>query len=80
MAGDQPGFGGVAQPIVVEGPLSLGSFVKLCGVVGTGGQAKLVIQDGAVSVNGVPETRRGRRIAPGDVVEIEEQRFVAVRE
>jgi len=36
--------------------------------VATGGQAKLLIQSGEVTVNGVPERRRGRKVAPGDVV------------
>jgi ribosome-associated protein len=79
MAADQRGPGR-GHPVTVDGPLPLGSFVKLCGVVGTGGQAKLLIQNGAVSLNGVPETRRARRVVPGDVVQIEDQRFVAVDE
>ena len=69
-----------AEPVEVAGPLALGSFVKLTGAAGTGGQAKLLIQDGAVRVNGVLETRRGRVIASGDVVEIEGRPFVVVAE
>jgi ribosome-associated protein len=69
-----------AEPVEVAGPLALGSFVKLSGVAGTGGQAKLLIQDGAVRVNGVLETRRGRVIVPGDAVEIEGRSFVVVTE
>jgi len=38
------------------------------GVVGTGGQAKLLILSGEVTVNGEPETRRGRKLVPGDQV------------
>ena len=69
-----------AEPVEVAGPLALGSLVKLTGAAGTGGQAKLLIQDGAVRVNGVLETRRGRVITPGDVVEIEGRSFVVVAE
>jgi ribosome-associated protein len=36
----------------------------------TGGQAKLMIQDGMVSVNGDTETRRGRKLRSGDVVAV----------
>jgi ribosome-associated protein len=38
--------------------------------VGTGGEAKLLIQRGDVRVNGAIETRRGRRLQPGDAVEL----------
>ncbi len=48
--------------------IALGSFLKWAGVARTGGEAKLLIHAGAVSVNGRPETRRGRKLHPGDVV------------
>jgi ribosome-associated protein len=48
----------------------LGSFVKLAGAANTGGHAKLLIQDGEVSVNGEVDTRRGRALQPGDVVAV----------
>ncbi|MFO7941499.1 MAG: RNA-binding S4 domain-containing protein [Bacillota bacterium] len=51
--------------------LRLDAFLKICGVAQTGGMAKLMIQDGVVSVNGSVECRRGRRLAPGDEVEVE---------
>ena len=53
-------------------------FIRLChfkisgGFVHKGGQAKEVIQDGFVSVNGEVETRRGRKLYPNDVVSYEE--------
>ena len=49
--------------------LRLDQFLKFQGIVGSGGQAKLVIQDGAVLVNGELETRRRRKLANGDVVQ-----------
>ena len=49
--------------------IRLDQFLKLSGVVSTGGQAKLVIQDGAVTVNGEVEIRRRHQLQPGDVVE-----------
>jgi len=51
-----------------ETPISLNDFIKCSGLVGTGGQAKLLIQSGDVSVNGEVETRRRRKLRPGDVV------------
>jgi ribosome-associated protein len=48
--------------------IQLDQFMKLHGLVGTGGQAKLVIQAGEVQVNGVAETRRKRKLKPGDKV------------
>jgi ribosome-associated protein len=48
--------------------IHLDQFLKLTGLVGTGGQAKVVIQAGEVTVNGDVETRRRRQLGPGDVV------------
>lgn len=50
--------------------LSLDDFLKLRNLAGSGGQAKLLIQGGEVKVNGVVETRRRRKLVPGDVVEL----------
>lgn len=50
--------------------IALGELLKLSGVVDTGGEAKNLIGALAVSVNGEPESRRGRKLRPGDVVEI----------
>ena len=52
-----------------EAPVSirLDQFLQLCGV-STGGQAKLLIQGGEITVNGELETRRRRRLVPGDDV------------
>lgn len=56
--------------------IRLDQFLKFSGLVGTGGQAKLLIQDGLVLVNGKTETRRRRKLQIGDVVEVDDQRFV----
>lgn len=48
--------------------IKLDQFLKLQGVVQTGGQAKLLIQAGEVKVNGTVEVRRGRKLVPGDRV------------
>ncbi len=54
--------------VAVTGSITLGAFLKLAGVAGTGGHAKVIIQSGDVTVNGEVETRRGRTLQAGDVV------------
>jgi ribosome-associated protein len=49
--------------------IKLDQFLKVVGLVGTGGQAKVLIQSGEIRVNGTIETRRGRKLRNGDVVE-----------
>jgi ribosome-associated protein len=49
--------------------IRLGQLLKLAGVAATGGEARELIQDGAVRVNGEVELRRGRQLRAGDVVE-----------
>lgn len=48
--------------------ITLSDLLKRVGAVDTGGQAKLLIQDGQVQVNGAQEVRRGRKLYPGDLV------------
>jgi len=50
--------------------LPLGAFLKLAGATQTGGEAKLLIQNGEVRVNGAVEVRRAHRVAPGDRVAV----------
>jgi len=54
---------------------TLGRALKAAGLVGTGGEAKVLIQAGEVSVNGDVETRRGRTLEEGDVVEVGDERL-----
>ncbi|MBE9201782.1 MULTISPECIES: RNA-binding S4 domain-containing protein [unclassified Nodularia (in: cyanobacteria)] len=55
--------------------IKLDQFLKFMGVTSTGGQAKLIILDGGVKVNGTVETRRGRKLVLGDKVTVEGQTF-----
>ena len=57
--------------------IRLGQFLKLAGLIDSGGEAKQLIAAGAVRVNGQVETRRGRQLIPGDEVECD-GRTVAV--
>ena len=52
--------------------MTLGQALKASDLVGSGGEAKVVIQAGEVRVNGEVETRRGRKLQAGDVVEVGE--------
>ena len=54
-----------------DDPIRLGQFLKLVNLAESGGHARVLLEDGAVTVNGEPETRRGRRMRPGDVVEVD---------
>ena len=55
--------------------ITLGQALKASDLVGSGGEAKVVIQAGEVFVNGEVETRRGRKLVPGDVVEVGDERL-----
>lgn len=50
--------------------IRLGQFLKLANLIDSGAEAKGVIADGEVQVNGQVEARRGRQLRDGDVVEI----------
>ncbi|MBD0862964.1 RNA-binding S4 domain-containing protein [Gordonia sp. zg691] len=50
--------------------IRLGQFLKLANLIESGAEAKEVIADGLVSVNDEVETRRGRQLTVGDVVEV----------
>lgn len=54
-----------------DDPIRLGQFLKLVNLAESGGHARALLEDGAVTVNGEPETRRGRQLHPGDVVEVD---------
>jgi ribosome-associated protein len=48
--------------------IRLGQLLKHAGLVGSGGDARALLETGEVTVNGEPETRRGRQLHRGDVV------------
>jgi ribosome-associated protein len=59
--------------------IRLGQFLKLSNLVDSGSDAKFLLAGGEVSVNGEVETRRGRQLRAGDIVEFDgvEVRVVA---
>jgi ribosome-associated protein len=50
--------------------IRLGQYLKFLGLAATGGEAKVLIQNGQVRVNGEVETRRKRQLREGDQVEV----------
>jgi ribosome-associated protein len=50
--------------------IRLGQLLKLAGLADSGGDAKELLAEGAVSVNGEPEERRGRQLRSGDVIQV----------
>lgn len=55
--------------------LRLDDALKLAGIATTGGEAKMLIQSGAVRVNGDVETRRKRKLVEGDVIDVGDDSF-----
>lgn len=60
---------------ITKETVELYKILKFEGVVSSGGQAKAVIDDGQVLVNGEVETRRRKKIVSGDVVEFMDQKL-----
>jgi len=60
----------VREVSIAEDGIRLGQLLKLAGLVDTGADAKTVLAAGEVRVNGEVETRRGRQLRRGDVVEL----------
>lgn len=56
---------------IKEEYIRLDSLLKLAGLVGTGGQAKMVVLDGLVSLNGEVCLMRTKKIRTGDIVEFD---------
>ncbi len=57
---------------ITKEPVELYKILKFEGLVGSGGEAKLVVGDGLVRVNGVVETRKRKKIVCGDIIEFGE--------
>lgn len=56
--------------------IKLGQALKLSGEADSGLDAKFIIQDGEVAVNGEVETRRGRKLYEGDIFSYREKEFI----
>ena len=59
------------RDVPIDGDMiRLGQFLKIADLVDTGGEGKVLITSGDVTVNGEVDLRRGRQLHPGDVVEV----------
>jgi len=58
-------------PVPVQGDIRLGQFLKLCGAAESGADARRLLEEGEVQVNGEPEARRGRQLLAGDEILVE---------
>ena len=66
-----------SEIIKIETPfIRLDALLKFAGAVETGGEAKLLIQEGGVRVNGQTCTQRGKKLRPGDRAELDGRIYV----
>lgn len=65
---------------IKENFIKLDSALKFSGAIGTGGQAKMVIQEGLVFVNDEICTQRGKKLRNGDIVKFEDFIFIVKNE
>ena len=64
--------------IIKDEFIKLGQALKLSGAVGSGVDAKFVIQDGLVKVNDVICTERGKKLRAGDIISFEDNEYKIV--
>jgi len=65
---------GEPREIAIRGEtIRLGQLLKLAGLADSGAEARELVQDEAVSVNGEVETRRGRQLHRGDLVALDDE-------
>lgn len=56
--------------------ITLQQFLKFSGIAQTGGEAKILVKEKEIFVNGEPENRRGKKLYPGDEVKIDGKTFI----
>ena len=59
--------------------MTLGQLLKETASIGSGGQAKWFLKETTVLVNGEPDDRRGRKLYPGDTIEVEDNGSFFIR-
>ena len=60
-------------------PVELYKILKFEGMASSGGEAKLVIEQGLVKVNGIVETRKRKKIVSGDIIEFGSEKICTKR-
>jgi ribosome-associated protein len=63
---------------VIKVPVELYKILKFEGLVGSGAEAKAVIAEGQVKVNGAVETQKRKKIVPGDTIEFGDEKLTVV--
>jgi len=61
--------------IITQEPVELYKILKFEGIVGSGGEAKMVITQGMVKVNGAVETQKRKKIVSGDTIEFMDESY-----
>lgn len=56
--------------------ITLGQFLKFSGLISNGGEAKFFVQENSIIINGICENKRGKKLFPGDFVEINKEKFL----
>lgn len=65
------------KKVLINGDyIKLDALLKLANVVATGGEAKLIINEGKIKVNGEICKSRGKKLKPNDIVETNTQKFM----
>lgn len=70
----------VEEIIIRDDFIKLGQAVKAAGLVESGVEAKIIIQEGQVTVNGQVETQRGKKLIGGEVVEYNGSKILIKRQ
>lgn len=56
--------------------ITLGQFVKAASIVSSGGMVKHFLEENTITLNGVKENRRGKKIYPGDVLIVNGEKYL----
>ncbi len=62
-----------AEVVIDTEYIAMDKLLKFSGLADTGGQAFMMIEEGIVSLNGVPVHEKRKKVRPGDVVNIDDQ-------
>ena len=68
----------VIEVLINREPVELYKVLKFEGLVGSGGEAKLVVDNGLVRLNGQVETRKRKKVVSGDIIEFNQTRMKLV--
>ena len=60
--------------------IKLGQFLKFSGLIYSGGEVKIYLEENDVFVNEISEKRRGKKLFSGDIVQINDQKYVLTLE